>query len=282
MSWRVIARKEYAEHLRNYWILTVSLIFLVLTLVASGIVALLLSLGADLTLASVRDTIGTMRVIAVVLLPILALILGYGALAGERESGSLGLLAAQPVTRAQVLLGKYAGLAGVLSTAVAAGVGSGGLLVLMNTREGLLGAQVLIVFLLETLLWGAAWMSLALLISSIFVRRSTAAAGALLVWFLFSIIWVPLAVIIVASTGQPGVAPARAPQWLLLLELLNPNGAYGGLVSRTIGGYPGVIGSVVQAVLPLKATAWTFAVALVGWVVLPLVGAYALFRRRDV
>lgn len=281
-GWQVVARKEYAEHVRNYWIIAASAIFLTVMLVASGIVAVVLSLGADLTLASIHDTIGTMRFVSIVLLPVLALMLGYAAVAGEREAGSLALLVAQPVTRAQILLGKYLGLWGVLSTALLLGVGLGGLFILGNTREGLVGLQVLAVFVLETMLWGGAWVAIALLVSSLFQLRSTALAGAILAWFVFSILWVPLTVLIVASASPPSVTPDDAPQWLLLLELLNPNSAYGGLVSRTIGGYPGVIGAIVQAVLPLKATAFTFGFALVGWIVLPLVGAYALFRHRDV
>jgi ABC-type transport system involved in multi-copper enzyme maturation permease subunit len=141
---------------------------------------------------------------------------------------------------------------------------------------------VLLTFLVETMLWGAAWMSITLLVSAFFARRSTAMAGSMLVWFLFAILWVPLTVILVALTGAPGVnAAARGPQWLLAIELLNPNSAYGGLVSRSIGGYPGVIGAIVQTALPLEATAFTYAVALVAWIVIPLAGAYVLFRRRD-
>lgn len=283
MSWLVVARKEYTEHLRSYWILATSAIFLALMLVASGIVGVFVSLGTNLSLAAIRDTIGTMRFVAAVLLPILALMLGFATLAGERESGSLALLAAQPITRAEVLLGKYAGLWGVLSTALVVGVGAGGLVVVANTREGLLGVQVLLTFLLETMLWGAAWMSITMLVSAYFERRSTAIAGSLLVWFLFAILWVPLAVLLVALTGAPGVtAAARGPQWLLAIELLNPNSAYGGIVSRTIGGYPGVIGAIVQTALPLDATGFTYGVALLGWVAVPLLVAYVLFRRRDI
>lgn len=283
MIWRVVARKEYAEHLRNYWILTTTGIFLALVLVASGVVTAITSLGQDLSLADIRDTIGTMRFVAAVLLPVLALMLGYATVAGERESGSLALLVAQPVTRAQVLLGKYVGLWGVLSTALVGGIGVGGLLIVGSTRGGLVGIQVLLVFLLETLMWGAAWLSITMLISAFFERRATAVAGSMVVWFTFAILWVPVTALVIAMTVSPGARPASAaPQWLLLLELLNPNSAYGGLVSRTIGGYPGVIGFIVQASLPLKATAFTYGVALLAWIVAPLAGAYALFRRRDV
>lgn len=277
----VIARKEYTEHVRNYWIIATAAIFFALMLVASGIVSVFTSLGRDLTLASIRNTIGTMRFVAAVILPILALMIGYGAIAGERESGSLSLLAAQPVTRAQVLFGKYFGLWGVLSSALLLGIGIGGLIVLANTREGLVGAQVLVLFLIETLAWSAAWLSITMLISAAFAHRSTALAGSVLVWFLFAILWVPLTVLIVTTNGATGVRPNSGPQWLILLELLNPNSVYGGLVSRTIGGYPGVIGAIVQAVAPLSATPFTYAMAMLGWMALPLAGAYALFRARD-
>ena len=283
MSWLVVARKEYMEHVRNYWILTASAIFLALMLVASGMASVVVTLGADVSLSSIEDTIGTMRFVAGVILPILALMLGYATIAGERESGSLALVVAQPLTRMQVLAGKYVGLWGVVATALVAGVGLGGLIVVGSTRDGLLGLQVLGVFLLETTAWGAAWLSVTMLVSAFFMRRSTAAAGAMLARYLFAILWVPLTVLVVALVAPPGaVGRGEAPAWLILLEVLNPNSAYAGLVSRTIGGWPGVVGAVVQAALPRGATGFTYGVALLAWIALPLAGAYALFRRRDV
>lgn len=282
--WLVVARKEYAEHVRNYWILTTSAVFLALMLVASGVVGVVLSLGAELALVSILDTVTTMRLVAALVVPVLALMLGYAALAGEKESGSLALLVAQPLTRAQVLMGKFAGLWAVLSSALILGVGLGGLVVVGNTQEGASGLRVLVVFVLETMLWGASWMAITLLVSALFDRRSTAMAGALFAWFTFSVIWVPVTVLVIALAGAPGAATASGggSQWLLALELLNPNSVYGGLVSRSLDVYPGVIGAVVQRVVPLKATGFTYAVALFAWITLPLVAAYVRFRGRDI
>ncbi|MCB0175574.1 MAG: ABC transporter permease subunit, partial [Anaerolineae bacterium] len=53
----------------------------------------------------------------------MALTIGAGSLAGERERGTLGYLLAQPINRAEVLLGKYLGLAASLLGALALGFG---------------------------------------------------------------------------------------------------------------------------------------------------------------
>jgi len=45
--------------------------------------------------------------LAIYLVPLISLILGYDAIVGERERGSLDLLLALPITRLELLLGKY-------------------------------------------------------------------------------------------------------------------------------------------------------------------------------
>lgn len=281
MTWTAVAKKEFVENVRNAWVIAIAVVFLLLTFVSNGVMGLLSSVGGDPEVASVRDTVSAMRAVTGFLLPIMALMLGFGTLAGERESGSLALLAAQPLTRAEILLGKYLGLLGVLGAALAVGLGGGGLLVLVGSGGGLDDLGLLATFLGATLLWAAAWTSITLLVSAQFARRGTAIAGGLLVWFLFSILWIPLTILLVASvpTSGPG---EPAPGWLVIVELLNPNSAYGGLLSRTIGGFPGIVGTIVEALLPTSGGAGIFMLALLAWTALPLAGAYALFHARDI
>jgi hypothetical protein len=76
--------------------------------------------GIDVTIASLVSLV-------IYLVPLIALILGYDAIVAERERGSLDLLLSMPITRFEVLLGKYTGLAaGALGVATVAGFGAVG------------------------------------------------------------------------------------------------------------------------------------------------------------
>jgi len=53
------------------------------------------------------------------------MILGYDAIVGEKELGSLELLLSMPITRFEILLGKYFGLSAALASATVIGFGAG-------------------------------------------------------------------------------------------------------------------------------------------------------------
>ncbi|GEM_PF-500645 len=288
MSWTAVAKKEFLENVRNYWIIAITVVFLVLVLVSSAVVGAFSSVGsnAPARLASIDATITTMRFVGGFLLPIIALMLGFGTLAGERESGSLGLLIAQPVTRAQILLGKFVGLYAVLASAILVGLGGSALIVLANAPSSPNAMNHLILFLVITLAWAGAWLSLTLLVSAYFQRRGTAIAGSLLAWFIMSIVWLPLTILLVVAAGArvasaPGARPS-APSWLNVMELLNPDAVYGGLLAKSIGGLAGVVGQLLEAVVPSQPSTATFVVAMAAWIVVPLAGAYWLFANKDV
>jgi ABC-type transport system involved in multi-copper enzyme maturation permease subunit len=209
--------------------------------------------------------------------------LGFGTIAGERESGSLALLMAQPVRRSNILLGKWLGLFGVLATAVLLGFGLGGLFVLLRT-DALAGDYgTLALFILETLAWGAAWISVTVFLSSWFNRRGTAIAGSIGAWFFFStLIWTLLTAIVVVLVFRSSVtAGVHAPRWLVVTQWLNPNTAYEGLATATIPGFTSVVAASTRALLGDVFQPLSFGIALAAWVVVPFWGAYALFERKD-
>lgn len=285
MSWLPIAKKEYLENVRNAWVVAVGGIFLALTLAASAFASALAGAGG---LADIGRTLTLMGNVTDFLLPILALMLGFGTLAGERESGSLALLVAQPVTRLDVVLGKALGLFGVLATAIVAGVGVGGLVVLARTGAGAADLGTLLTYLLVTLSWGAAWTSVTLLLSAFFQRRGTAIAGAVGVWFLFTrFVWTIVTLLVVFAVAGRDVASLfqgrqAVPGWLIATQLLNPNTVYDGLLATTIDTAGGIVSGVARGILPDQYTLLTFVVAMAAWIALPFWGAYALFARKDV
>jgi hypothetical protein len=75
---------------------------------------------------SIDVTIASLVSLVIYLIPLIALILGFDAIVGERERGSLDLLLTLPITRKELILGKYAGLAAALAFSTIAGFGAVG------------------------------------------------------------------------------------------------------------------------------------------------------------
>ena len=90
----IVAFKELRDRLRNRWVLAVSLVFTVFALVIAyfggaqqGVVGL----------RSIEFTITSLVSLVIYLIPLIALILGFDAIVGERERGSLDLMLALPM-----------------------------------------------------------------------------------------------------------------------------------------------------------------------------------------
>ena len=63
----------------------------------------------------IEVTIASLVSLVIYLVPLIALVLGYDAIVGEKERGSLELLLSMPITRFEILLGKFSGLAAALA-----------------------------------------------------------------------------------------------------------------------------------------------------------------------
>lgn len=284
MSWFPIAKKEYSENVRSLWIIIVAALFLLSILGASAFASI--SSTGSLHLTRLVRTLPAMEGTVGVFLPILGLMLTFGTLAGERESGSLGLLVAQRVTRLDILLGKALGLWAVLSTALLLGIlGASAIIAMKAGTDPTDGARV-VVFVLDTLAWAAAWTSIGVLLSAWFKRRATAIGGAVFSWFFFTVIWnVLIAILLFIALGNVTATQnpedVKLPAWLGATQFLSPNSVYTGLLISSVPGYDDLIGAVARGVNFEFAFA-PFATAMIAWIALPFAGAYALFRSRDV
>jgi len=115
-----IAAKEFRDRIRNRWVLAVSLIFTVFALVITYFGG---AQQGDVGFRSIEFVIASLVSLVIYLIPLIALILGFDAIVGERERGSLDLLLSMPITRVELLLGKYLGLAAALTLSTVLGFG---------------------------------------------------------------------------------------------------------------------------------------------------------------
>lgn len=225
-----IAKKEFMDNWRNKWILAISAIFLILTLVISYFGSLGNKGWQDL-----EGTIGGMMALVQFLVPILGLMLGYASISGERERGSLMLLLSYPVTRLEVLVGKFFGLGMVISLANVIGFGIASVVIGINVRGVQWGDFA--IFILASILLGLVFIAISLLFSSVFKKRSTSLGGAILIWFFFSMIWsIILSGIIISKYGFDVVADENwvGPTWYYVASIINPISAFSVLVALNI------------------------------------------------
>src|SRR3989338_7973014 len=122
---KVVAAKEFRDRIRNRWVIAVAVIF---TLFAFAIAYFGSAQQGEVGFHSIDVTIASLVSLVIYLIPLIALILGFDAIVGERERGSLDLLLSLPITRLELLLGKYAGLAGALTLSTVTGFGAVGVI----------------------------------------------------------------------------------------------------------------------------------------------------------
>jgi Cu-processing system permease protein len=207
----IVARKEFRERLRNRWVLVIGGVFCAFALAIAWFGA---AQQGSLGFRGIEVTIASLTSLVIYLLPLIALILGYDAVVGERERGSLDLLLSLPLTRAELLAGKYCGLALALATATIGGFGAAGMALAGDiTRQDLVHY---VGFVASALLLGLAFLSLAVL-TSVWARDRASASGvAIGLWFFFVLVFdLVLMAVLVAGGGETGAAVFP---YLLLLD----------------------------------------------------------------
>ncbi len=264
----VIARKEFWDRLRNRWVLAIAAIFTVFALVIAYFGA---AQGGAVGFQNMDVTIVSLVSLVIYIVPLIALILGYDAVVGEGERGTLDLLLSQPLTRLELLLGKYCGLAGALAVSTVAGFGLVG--ILLSHGIGLPALARYGTFVMSTLLLGCAFLSLAVLVSVIASNRVVASGLAIALWFLFVLVYdLVLLGLLVATSGRKfaGVFP--------LLLLLNPADIFRILNVYAMEEVRALYG--LATVMPDQlARPWLLCTAMLAWILVPLAAAYRLFRK---
>ncbi len=276
MSWRVIARREFDDSVRSR---------LLWGLVA--VVALMIALTSIVPLAipamdaSALMGLGAASEFAAMLVPIVALVAAYLAIAGERESGSLRLLLGLEPTRRRVVLGKFLGRAAVVAVGLAIGFVRAS--ALSWVVYGGLPVGAFLAVLALTVGLGVSFVGIAVGISAATPTRARAMTLGIASYLGLALLWdlLPQGAHLVVEGSPPG---GSVPAWFLFLEGLSPSGAYSALVTRALSGAdPALPGPEVLlgGPVPVFLEWWGFVLVLVAWTVVPLLGGYWVFERAD-
>jgi ABC-2 type transport system permease protein len=230
-----------------------------------------------------------------ILVPLVAIGMGFDAINGEHNRRTLSRILSQPIYRDALLFGKF--LAGLFTLSVSLlalwllviGLGLF-LLGLPPSGEELARAFI---FLLVTIAYAGVWLALAMLFSIIFRSPATAALVTLGLWLFLTLIWPALAPAIVIA-----FAPSSNEETLILaaqyLSRLSPSTLFGEVVlailnptTRSLGPIylSQLQGAVLGAPMPLGESliiAWPQIVGLIAGTILLFVTGYVIFQRQEV
>jgi Cu-processing system permease protein len=271
-----VVKKELTDAIGSRWLISYAAVLGALGLAAT---ATGLDSTSGLALQAFGRTTATLMNLCLLLAPLVAVLMGAGSIAGERERGTLEHLLAQPLTRTGLLLGKHAGLLVALVLATVAGFAPAGVLIASAAGVGMIGHYLL--FPAIASLAGAAMAGVGLLIS-VSSRSAVQAQGtAVFAWFAFVLLYDLLLIGSLAASGMPA-------EWLAGALVANPVDA-----ARVLGVLAlepdlyllGPAGAYIAARFSHAGAAALLLGALVFWTTVPVVCAnmrFALRRRgRD-
>ena len=267
----IVAREEYRRALESRWLFGFAALFALFVL---GLSYFGLSQSGEVGFTGfARVTLSLLNLVLFVV-PLVGLVLGVMSVTASAES--LSLLLAQPVSRTDVLLGKFLGLSAAIAVAQALGLGGGGLVVALNAGFDQLGGFAALCAL--SLALGVVSVSVALGIAALWPDKLRAMGAALGVWLLLVVAY-DLGVVGLTSVLR-GVELQRV---LLPALLLNPVDLARVLVTLAVG-QGALFGPTAAVLMRTMGSAGGIALAiavLVLQAVVPLVVAAAAFRRRD-
>lgn len=213
------AAAEFRIARRNRWVaIAVAMMALFAMVLSAAGSAPTGQLGAD----KLSVTVASLTSLAVYLVPLLALLMAFDAVAGEIERGTLALVLTYPLSRAELLAGKFVAHLCILALAVAVGYGiAAGAAFAVDERaaEGIPG---LLRLFWTSMLLGAAFLGIGYALSAI-ARRPGAAAGLAVGLWLVLIVLYDLGLLAAVVADDGGRFTAEVFPWLLVA---NPADAF--------------------------------------------------------
>ena len=292
-SVRAVAKKDFQDAVRSMLFWGLSFFFFLLIAVMAGAIAWYQP--DDLTTHSFIAAISEVTKLVV---PLIALVLGWKSIAGERESGSIQVLLSLPHSRVDVVLGKLVGRAAVLSLSIVIGFALAAVFLPFAVADLAIGEYI--GFTAMTVLYGLAYTSIAVSLSSL--TRSTTVAGAAMfgVFLTFYVIWNSIQILInelVTREYISGVeysfdidgetiSGERSPDWAYFIDNIDPGNAYQNAITVVSSVPEDAIGTVLEDVffpdgVPFFLQDWFSFLILLAWIVVPVLLAAYRFDRVD-
>jgi len=292
--WLAVARKDFADAGRSWQLYVLTAVFTVaMSFGAASPVLSSMARDRATPVYSATDGLVRMAEFTEFIVPLVVLMLGHMAIAGQSERGSLRTLLALPVSRRDVVLGTVVGRTAVVGTALAVGLSVSG--VLMWVFYDGFGVLTYVGFSASILAFAACFVAMAVGISAASPTRGHALTWAVSAFGVTTFLWgIFLFLVKVASDVTVVVynsEPNRAPGWFVFLDRAHPGTAMRHVVSnwivpvfpgQGIGGssqYPRLTNPGPE---PFYLDAWFLALVVLAWGLVPLAVGYWRFRDAEV
>lgn len=266
-----IAHRELREAISSRWFILYTIAFAALGLAISYISAA--ANGGNSLSGFGRTTAGLINLVLLVV-PLMALTAGAGTIASDRERGMLSYLLSQPVSRTEVLLGKYIGLAAALFACISLGLGTCALILAWKGQA----THPQSILWLAGLTFGLAlsMLSVGMLISTLARKASVAIGAAVFLW---------LALVFVSDLGLMAgtLAMKLRIEELFALSLLNPLQVFKMWSLHAIDASLDVLGPAGLFASEEYGSHLhlIFSASIAAWIAIPLVVAAMIFSRRS-
>ena len=206
--------------------------------------------------------------------PLLALPVAAASFAGEMEDGTLAYIVAQPVTRAEVFVGKLVGLIVAMGGSITAGFGATAIVV--GARGGMSNATF-VALVIGAIGLASVMMTIGALLSMLARNRSRATTAAIGAW---------IGLVFLCDFGVLAVAASNTlgPDGLFVLAVANPLQAVKTLIALVVSARLEVLGPVgVHAVQVFGrfGLAAMLCASLAAWAAFASAGALVVFRRTN-
>jgi len=268
----LIAKQEFTLNRRNKWVVSFAGIFALLTFIISyfGMVT-----SGYAGFQDFARTSTSLINLSGFILPLFSLLLGVFSFISNQEY--LELLVAQPVTRFQVIMGKYLGILFTLLGATIIGFTVPGVLIALTIgTEGAVGYAIVIIF---SMILGIIFTGCAILISQISQRQQIALGAAIGVWIFFEIIY---GLLVLGTTLY--FTPVALKYTLIFSLIGNPIDMIRVLSLISIGGleFFGPAGATLLKMAgSLELTMMYGMIGLLFWIIFPIIFSIKIFSRQN-
>lgn len=178
----LVAVKESREALRNRWFLLYALCFAVLAF-------FLLFIGSARNeiagYSAFGKTAASLINLIMLFVPLISLVTGAITISGERENNTLVYLLSHPVSKTEVLIGKYSGLLFSILLTLLFGFGLAGFVIALQGAGKDVSVYILTILLSAFL--ASSFLSIGILISVISNKTSKSLGIAVFIWLFFLI-----------------------------------------------------------------------------------------------
>lgn len=271
MSIFSIAGLELLIARRNLWVAT--------SIILMALFNAVLTIAGDaptgvLGVSPMTVALTSITTLSVYLIPLIGLLLSFDAICGEKERGTLTLNLSYPLSRVEILTGKF--LAHITVLAVAIGIGLGLTSALVIFQHGLEAFTLLPLLRLfaTSVALGATFLGIGYAISSL-VRQTGAASGIAIAIWLVCVVLYDLGLLGALVADGSGFFTKTIFPWLLIA---NPANAF--RLINTVDPSANVLNSGITAAGSMTGLTGQI-ISLLCWPVVALALSWSAFRKVE-